>query len=61
MDTAEDWAERKELEKNERYGPLIGFINHLSHRERSGCKKPLKPTSPQEYEDPYAPTSSLRD
>ena len=38
MDTVEDWAERKELEKNERYGPLIGFINHLSHREKSGWK-----------------------
>ena len=32
------WAERKEQEKNERYGPLLGFINHLSHREKSGWK-----------------------
>jgi len=31
MDTNEDWAERKEQEK-------IGFINHLSHREKSGWK-----------------------
>ena len=38
MDTVEDWAERKEQEKNERYGPLLGFINHLSHREKSGWK-----------------------
>ena len=38
MDTVEDWAEWKEQEKNERYGPLLGFINHLSHREKSGWK-----------------------
>jgi len=38
MDTVEDWAERKEQEKNDRYGPLLGFINHLSHREKSGWK-----------------------
>ena len=38
MDTNEDWAEKKEREKNERYGPLIGFINHLSNREKSGWK-----------------------
>ena len=38
MDTVEDWAERKEQQKNERNGPLVGFINHLSHQERSGWK-----------------------
>ena len=38
MDTNKDWAEKKKQEKNERYGPLIGFINHLSHREKSGWK-----------------------
>ena len=38
MDTNEDWAERKEQEKNERYGSLLGFINHLSHRGKSGWK-----------------------
>jgi len=38
MDTNEDWAERKEQEKNDRYGSLLGFINHLSHREKSGWK-----------------------
>jgi len=38
MDTKEDWAERKEQGKNDRYGPLIGFINHLSHREKCGWK-----------------------
>ena len=31
MNTNEDWAERKEQEKNDRYGSLLGFINHLSH------------------------------
>jgi len=38
MDTNEDWAERKEQEKNDRYSTLPGFINHLSHREKSGWK-----------------------
>jgi len=38
MDTNEDWAERKAQEKNDRYGSLLGFINHLSHREKSGWK-----------------------
>ena len=38
MDTVEDWAERKEQGKNDRCGPLIGFINHLSHRGKSGWK-----------------------
>jgi len=38
MDTNEDWAERKEQEKNDRYSYLLGFINHLSHREKSGWK-----------------------
>jgi len=38
MDTNEDWAERKEQEKNDRCSSLLGFINHLSHREKSGWK-----------------------
>ena len=38
MDTTEDWAERKEQEKNDRYSSLLGCINHLSHREKSGWK-----------------------
>ena len=38
MDTNEDWAEKKEQEKNDRYSSLPGFINHLSHREKSGWK-----------------------
>ena len=38
MDTNEDWAERKEQEKNNRYGPLLGFINHLSHQEKNSWK-----------------------
>jgi len=38
MDTNEDWAEKKEQDKNDRYSSLLGFINHLSHREKSGWK-----------------------
>ena len=38
MDTNEDWAEKKEQEKNDRYSSLLGFINHLSHREKGGWK-----------------------
>ena len=38
MDTNADWAERKEQEKNDRYSSLLGFINHLSHQEKSGWK-----------------------
>ena len=38
MDTNEDWAERKEQEKNDRYSSHLGFINHLSNREKSGWK-----------------------
>jgi len=38
MDTNEDWAEKKEQGKNERFSSLLGFINHPSHREESGWK-----------------------
>ena len=38
MDTNQDWAEKKEQEKNDRYSSHLGFINHLSHREKSGWK-----------------------
>jgi len=38
MDTNEDWAEKKEQEKNDRYSSHLGFINHLSHREKNGRK-----------------------
>jgi len=38
MDTNEDWAEKKEQEKNDRYSSHVGFINHLSNREKSGWK-----------------------
>jgi len=38
MDTNEDWAEKKEQEKNDRYSSHLGFINHLSNREKSGLK-----------------------
>jgi len=59
-DTNEYWAERKEQEKNDRYSSLLGFINHLSHREKSGWKA-SQTISPQEYEAHYTQTSSLRD
>jgi len=38
VDTNEDWAEKKEQEKNNRYSSFLGFINHLSNREKSGWK-----------------------
>ena len=38
MDTNEDWAEKKEQQENDRYSSLLGFINHLSHQEKSGWK-----------------------
>jgi len=38
MDTIEDWVEKKEQEKNDRYSSHLGFINHLSHQEKSGWK-----------------------
>jgi len=38
MDTNEEWAVKKEQEKNDRYSSLLGFINHRSHREKSGVK-----------------------
>jgi len=38
MDTNEDWAEKKEQEKNDRNRSHLGFINHLSHQEKSGWK-----------------------
>ena len=38
MDTKEDWAEKKEQEKDDRYSSRLGFINHLSRREKSGWK-----------------------
>ena len=60
MDTNEDWAERKEQEKNDRYSSHLGFINHLSHREKSGWKASQN-TSQQEYEALCTRTSSLRD
>jgi len=36
--SSEDLTEKKEQEKNDRYSSLLGFINHLSHREKSGWK-----------------------
>jgi len=38
MDTNEDWVEKKEQEKNDRYSSHLGFINHLSYREKRGWK-----------------------
>jgi len=34
----EDWAEKKEREKNDRYSSHLGLINHLSHRIKRGWK-----------------------
>ena len=60
MDTNEDWAEKKEQAENDRDISLLGFINHLSHREKSVWKA-LKPISQQEYEALYIQPSSLQD
>ena len=38
MDTNEDWAEKREQEKNDRYNSHLGFINHLNYREKGGWK-----------------------
>jgi len=38
MDTIEDWATKKEQEKDDRYSAHLGFINHLSRRGKSGWK-----------------------
>jgi len=38
MDMNEDWAERKEQEKNDGYNSHLGFMNHISHWEKSGWK-----------------------
>jgi len=37
-DTNEDWAEKKEQEKNDRYSSHLVFVNHLSNREKNGWK-----------------------
>ena len=60
MDTNEDWAEKKEQEKNDRYSSHLGFINHLSHRKKAAGKPP-NPISQQEYEALSIQPSSLRD
>ena len=38
MDTNEDWATKKEQEKDDRYSTHLGFINHLSRRGKNGWK-----------------------
>jgi len=38
MVTNQDCAEKKEQEKTDRYISHLGFINHLSHREKSSWK-----------------------
>jgi len=38
MDTNEDWAEKKEQEKIDRYSSHLGFINCLSDREKTSWK-----------------------
>ena len=37
MDTNEDWAEKKEQEKNDRYSSHLDLINHLSHQLIDDC------------------------
>jgi len=34
----EDWPNKKESEKDDRYSTHLGFINHLSKRGKSGWK-----------------------
>ena len=36
MDTNEDWADKKEQEKDDRYSSHLGFINYLNKRKKSG-------------------------
>jgi len=38
MDTNEDWTTNKEQAKDDTYSAHLGFINHLSRREKSGWK-----------------------
>ena len=38
MDTNQDWATKKEQEKDNRYSSHLGFINHLSRWENNGWK-----------------------
>jgi len=38
IDTNENWAEKKDEEKNDRYSSHLGIINHLSHQGKSGWK-----------------------
>jgi len=38
MDTNEDWAPKKEQEKDDRYNTHLGFIDRFSRREKSGWK-----------------------
>ena len=38
MDTNKDWATKKIQDKDNRYSSHLGFINHLSRREKSGWK-----------------------
>jgi len=35
MDTNEDWTTEKEVEKDDRYSAHLGFIGHLSRREKA--------------------------
>ena len=36
MDTNEDWADKKEQEKDDRHSSHLGFINYLNKRKKSG-------------------------
>jgi len=37
-DTKEDWATKKEAEKENKYSSFLGFINHLIRKGKSGWK-----------------------
>jgi len=49
MDTNEDWATKKEQEKDDTYSTHL----QLSRREKSGWKATHKSTSQREYEAPF--------
>jgi len=56
MDTNEDWAEKKEQEKNDRYTHTRASSTK-SVNEKRAAEKPHKSTSQREYEAPYTQIS----
>ena len=57
MDTNEDWAEKKELEKMTDIAPIQALLT-ISVTERRAAGKPLEQTLQREYEAPSIQTSS---